>query len=134
MEESEHLSRVGDATLRERLRYHVQQAGDLCGDLFVNERLGASGSRFGGLGVRVRRPLHDLVRFYLDVFAVRQGSFNFFLSRALATLSRELDELLDTWPRADFEDLRQRVTSLSERAAQLERKVEALQRAGQEKT
>lgn len=134
MEESEHLSRVGDATLRERLGYHVRRAEELCGDLFVNEQLGPSRSRFGGVAARLRRPLHDLVRFYLDVFAVRQGSFNFFLSRALATLSRELDVLLDTRSRADFEELRERVTSLSERAAQLERKVEALQRAGEEKT
>lgn len=107
------------ASLRRMLEHHLRQADLVCGDVFVEDQMRQSKTLPGLLATRVRKPLHSLVRFYLDRLAARQAGFNYFLTKALTALAQEAASQEEDI-QAGTEELRSSVRSLRERADRLE--------------
>ncbi|MDA8188482.1 MAG: glycosyltransferase family 4 protein [Dehalococcoidales bacterium] len=114
-----------ESVLDHMLRYHIEQADLVCGHLFVDDQVRPSRTFAERLVTQARKPLHSLVRFYLNGFAERQAGFNFNLAKAMATLVNE-GIALGGDQTDDLGELRSSIDSLRARIEILERMLDGL--------
>jgi hypothetical protein len=81
--------RPGEAALlsaQSELEWEVEQAVDAQRDLGVGDQLRPGSGLVGTLASRVKAPLHQLVRFYVDLSVAKQASLQGHVVRALTLL------------------------------------------------
>lgn len=80
--------RATDAAQSE-LEWELEQAAEAARDLGIGDQLRPGAGLVAGLATRLKRPLHQLVRFYVDLSVQRQASVQGHVVRALQLLAAE---------------------------------------------
>jgi hypothetical protein len=102
--------RPGEAALlsaQTELEWELEQAIDAQRDLGVADQLRPGAGLVGALATRIKAPLHQLARFYVDLSVQKQASLQGHVLRALKVLARQSAEARDECAR-----LRQEVEQL----------------------
>lgn len=101
-------------SVEDELQYHLEQAQDGHDHIFVGDQLRIPHSPLDRFLNKIRRPFHQLVRFYADLLAHKQVAFNASVVGALGALSAKLaarEEQLAQL-RREVEELRQQIEKL----------------------
>lgn len=81
----------GCVSPEEGLKQSLQQANLTWDKIYVGDQIRPSAGLKQRVIHRVRRPLHDLVRFYVDILSAKQSSFNSAAVRSLNLLANKLE-------------------------------------------
>jgi hypothetical protein len=86
------LSYTPAAGAESELEWAIEEAGEGARDLQIGDQLRPGVGLAGRLVARVKRPLHQLTRFYVDLLATRQSAVNRPLVRAVELLAKRVAE------------------------------------------
>jgi hypothetical protein len=111
--------RPGDVTSisgQMEIEWHVEQAADHARMLAVGEQLRPALGPVGRVATRLKRPLHQLVRFYVDLLAQRQSALEIHVVGALRGLAAKTVAADDEMEklRREVEELRRQLAALQE--------------------
>lgn len=111
--------RAGEAALlsaQSELEWEVEQALECQRDVSIGDQLRPGAGVVGELATRFKRPLHQLVRFYVDLLIRKQSALDGHVVRALQLLSQRAATAQDDNARlrAEVEQLRRDVAALSQ--------------------
>lgn len=79
-------------SLDEGLRQSLQQANLTFDKIYVGDQIRPVKTWKDRLANPLRRPLHQLIRFYVDILSAKQASFNSATVRTLNALSQKLEQ------------------------------------------
>ncbi|MDP2661765.1 MAG: hypothetical protein Q8R28_13640 [Dehalococcoidia bacterium] len=82
----------GSLSLEAGLKQSLQQVGLTYDKIYVGDQLRAPTTWKDRLVDSIRRPLHQLVRFYADLLSSKQVTFNSATASALTNLSKQLQQ------------------------------------------
>ena len=85
--------RAGDAALlsaQSELEWEVEQAVECQRDVSIADQLRPGAGFVGELATRVKRPLHQLVRFYVDLLIRKQSALDGHVVRSLQLLTQRV--------------------------------------------
>jgi hypothetical protein len=85
--------RAGDAALlsaQSELEWEVEQAIECQRDVSIADQLRPGAGFVGELATRVKRPLHQLVRFYVDLLIRKQSALDGHVVRSLQLLTQRV--------------------------------------------
>lgn len=82
----------GFVSLDEGLRQSLQQANLTFDKIYVGDQIRPIKTWKDRLANPLRRPLHQLIRFYVDILSAKQSSFNSATVRTLNALSQKLEQ------------------------------------------
>jgi hypothetical protein len=109
--------RPGDAALlsaQGELEWELEQAVDAQRDLAVADQLRPGAGLVGTLATRVKAPLHQLARFYVDLSLQKQAVLHGHVVRALRLLSQQAAARQEETARlrAEVDELRRELAAL----------------------
>jgi hypothetical protein len=109
--------RPGEAALlsaQSELEWELEQAADAQRDLGVGDQLRPGSGLVGRLTTRVKAPLHQLARFYVDLSVQRQASLQGHVVRALRLLAQQAGARQEETARlrAEVDELRRELAAL----------------------
>ena len=109
--------RPGDAALlstESELEWELEQAADAQRDLGVSDQLRPGAGPVGALATRLKAPLHQLARFYVDLSVQKQAALQGHVVRALRLLARQGARSAEECARlrAEVEQLRREIAAL----------------------
>ena len=96
------------------LDWELEQAADAQRDLGVSDQLRPGAGLVGGLATRLKAPLHQLARFYVDLAVQKQSALQWHVVRALKLLSQQAAARQEETARlrAEVEELRRELAAL----------------------
>ena len=116
---SELVDRPGEAaslSAEAELEWELEQAVDAQRDLGVADQLRPGAGLVGSLATRVKAPLHQLARFYVDLSVQKQAALQGHVVRALRLLAEQSAARQEETARlrAEVEALRKELAALRE--------------------
>lgn len=101
-------------TAQTELEWLIDQASAAQRDLVIGERLAVPPGLVGALAARVKRPLHQLARFYVELLAQKVARLDDAVIRALSIIATRSNRVDD-----ELAALRQEVRQLKAQLAEL---------------